>query len=302
MAERRHLTQVTLVTLFILAALPITIALPAPVLAQLFYCPERPIDRQYTAEPEPGCVPLVEEDPEPQRKENRPRSEAAPPVDLSDFQGTVVRFLTSYNGLIECCADDPGQLARVAELAKEADRLLEAAQRGMSSGVVKARGITLRELMVPITHATRNLRDLRARLERLQTMEAQVSLSDYETAGRLRRAVAEEKHAIRRQIQPIRLPESGRTGAGIQDSSIPARVGVEGDDDTSLPRASGQAPDLPGGETETLGPRTGAGIGQAGTSGGNVGQTPSTGFGIGSGSGPTGESSLPTRSGPDIAD
>lgn len=304
MPDRRLRTLVTLVTFLALATPPGLITRPAPAEAQLFYCPDRPVDRQYTAEPSPGCVPLVDKDKQARsrRDANRPRTKSVAPVDLADLQGTIVRFLERYNRFVGCCADDSDQLDRVEDLAAEADRLLDAAQGGMSSGLIQARGMTMRELIGPVTRASRNLKELMTRLERLQGLQAQVFASDYETAGRLKRQIAEEQDALRQRFQPLRLPKAGRTGAGIQDTSLPSRVGVEGGDDTTLPRASGQAPDLPGGETETLGPRKGAGIGQAGRSGSQIGQTPSTGFGIGGSSGPTGESDLPTRAGPAIGE
>ncbi len=290
----------SVMTLVALATLPGIISPPAPAQAQLFYCPDRPVDQQYTAEPEPGCVPLVDKDRQSRRDEDRPGAKPAPPVDVADLQGTVVRFLQRYNQFVTCCADDFAQLDQAEDLSDEADRLLDAAQRGMSSALVQARGMTLRELMDPVTRASWNLKELKVRLERLQVLQQQLFVSDYEDAGRVRRTIAEEEDAIRQRFQPLRLPESGRTGTGIQDTSVPARVGAG--DDTTLPASSGQASGSPAGETDSLGSRTGAGVGNAGSSGSNIGQTPSTGFGIGGSTGPTGESSLPTRAGPNIGE
>lgn len=289
------------VPIFLALALLAAGAAP-PAQAQLFYCPDRPVDQQYTAEPEPGCTPLVdkENDRRLRRDDNRPRVKAPAPVDLKDLQGYVVRFLERYNQFVGCCADDPDQLERVDDLLEEADRLLDAAQRGMSSALVQARGMTLRELMDPVTRASRNLDELAARLERLQTLEQQLFVADYEAAGRIRQSIAEQEEAIRGRFQPIHLPDGGRTGTGIQDTSVPTTVG-EGDDST-LPVSSGQAFGSPAGEADSLGSRSGAGIGSDGSSGSNIGQTPSTGFGIGGSSGPTGESSLPTRAGPNIGE
>ncbi len=290
----------SVMTLVALATLPGIISPPVPAQAQLFYCPQRPVDQQYTAEPEPGCVPLVDKDRQSRRDDDRPGAKPPAPVDLADLQGSVMRFLERYNRFVDCCADNSDQLERVDDLSEEADHLLDAAQRGMSSALVQARGMTLRELMDPVTRASRNLQELTARLERLQALQQQLFVADYETAGRVRRRIAEEEDAIRRRFQPLRLPESGRTGTGIQDTSVPARVG--GGDDTTLPTTSGQASGSPGGERDSLGSRSGAGVGNAGSSGSNIGQTPSTGFGIGGSSGPTGESSLPTRAGPNIGE
>lgn len=292
-----------LAILLVLSCLSVPLVQPSPALAQLFYCPERPIDQQYVAEPAPGCVPLVDEEERRSRRDDaRPRSEPVAPVDLADLQGTVVRFVERYNEFVACCAADSNQVHQAEDLSDEADRLLEAAQRGMSSGLIQARGMTMRELIGPVTRASRDLKELAERLERLQVLEAQRFASDYETVGRLRRAIAEEKDALRRRFQPLRLPRSGRTGTGIQDTSVPARVGGQGGEDTTLPVTSGQAPSSAGGETDSLGSRSGAGIGRAGTSGGKAGRTPATGFGIGGSSGPTGQSDLPTRAGPAIGE
>ncbi len=291
-----------LLPLVALATLPGLLAPPAPAQAQLFYCPDRPVDQQYTAEPAPGCAPLLQDKTErrTRRDEERPRSKANPPVDLSSLQNAVSTFLQRYNTLVGCCAYEPDRIDEVDDLADEADRLLMAVQRGLSSGVIQVRGMTLREIMDPITRASRNLNELSARLENLETLHGQLFRSDYETAGQVRRKIAEEEDAIRQRFQPISLSESGRTGTGIEDTSVPARVGVG--DDTTLPTTSGRAPGSQAGETDSLGSRTGAGIGDEASSGSNIGQTPSTGFGIGSPTGPTGESSLPTRAGPNIAD
>lgn len=289
-------------TLLALATLPVTISQPAPARAQLYYCPELPADQQFTAQPGAGCVPLAQDEKERQagRDDDRPRSTSKPPVDLSNLTAGVAQFVQRYNSFVECCADDPARLDKVTELGDDANALLLAIQRGMASEAMKLRGFTLRELVDPVAKASLNLIELTSQLESLRDLQEQLYVADYETAGRVRRAIAEAEDAIRRRFQPLRLPESGRTGTDIQDTTVPARVGGGGD--TTLPTAGGRTPGAAAGDTDSLGSRSGPGIGKEASSGSNIGQTPATGFGIGEATGPTGRSSLPTRAGPNIGE
>ncbi len=144
------------------------------------------------------------------------------PIKLEDLPREADKFLQRYNEFLRCCATDPSYLEEAQDLEQRAAHILRVAETGLSSGQVKTK---FRQVLLPVEQAQKDLQDLRERLRRLIEAEHRSADLTYEEAGRLRRSMQEEREGIRQGFQPASPPPPDRTGAGIEDTTLPSRTG-----------------------------------------------------------------------------
>lgn len=296
----------------------------------IYWCPDKPPDRQYVSTPQPGCQPLVEEDKDAKAqkkadKRSKPPKER-PRLTTRDIQGQVATFLQEYRDFMNCCAVT-ASLEEVEDLEEQAHHILKFVQQ---SGFVNMgtawRGMTLSQIVPPVAQAREDLRKLAARLRQLDEAYERAHSADYEAAGKERRSIREEEAAIQQDARRPPPASSAPTGTDIGGpgstqgppaTTLPNRFGTSIEDTTSpttLPSATGA--DIggvvsPGSKYQqgSLSPRAGAASGDS-TLPSHVGASPTqettlsntTGFELNTPQGPTGSSTLPSRAGPAAGD
>lgn len=298
---------------------------------RIYWCPDKPLDRQYVSTPQPGCSPLVEEEKPEAKPEKKAGTKARPPKErppltTREIQGQVAVFLQEYRDFMNCCATS-ATLEDVEDLEQHATHILKFVQ---DSGFVNMgtawRGITLSQLIPPVARAREDLRKLKTRLRKLDEAYDRAVSGDFEGAARERRKIQEEEVAIQRDSRRTPPPQSAPTGTDIGGpgttqgppaTTLPNRVGTtieQTTTPTTLPSATGAdigtvvSPDDPY-QQRSLGPRAGPRSGSTNLPT-NVGTSPTdettlsntTGFEVGAPEGPTGSSSLPSRAGPSIGE
>lgn len=288
--KRIPIPFLSLLALIPLLGIPLQSVMAAP---PIYWCPDKPADQQYSASQEAGCVPLVKKK-DPKKETTSTNKEPQRTVNINNLQHEVSGFLQQYNNYVACCSTDPSTLDEVTDLESHANDLLKAIQTGMSGENMKIRGMTFHQMLGPVNKANHNLQALKGRLEKIgDSMDRIPSLGYYE-AGIERQRIDEEQEAIRNAYGPLDLQGSDNTGTGIQNTTLPTQVGSgsgTGTTSTSLPTHTGGG--IGSSNSDDGFARTGAGIGNASSSGTDIGHTPSTGFGIGS-------NSRNTKAGPDI--
>ena len=225
--------------------------LMASAASTIYYCPERKGDQQYSAQPGPGCIPLVE------KKKDRPESTPQRDFQADNLEKDVSAFLTRYQRFLDCCKTDLNELRELEEMADELDQLLASAQANLSNYSLASRGIMLRELIPKVAKAKGDLRTLHARLESINDLSSRRDSLDFEQQGRASQKVRELEESIERDIRAPELPNSAKTGSSI---------GVAPAAGTSIGRSS----------------KSGTQIGQEGVTGQDIGVTPKSSRDIGS--------------------
>jgi hypothetical protein len=244
---------------------------PAFSASTIYYCPGRQGDQQYAAQQGPGCIPLVEKQPE--STADRPQRHFKP----DNLQQDVSTFLTRYQKFLDCCKTDLSELSVLEDMAEELDQMLASAQANLSNYSLASRGIMLRELIPRVARANSDLKVLHARLEKMNDLTSRRDQLDFEEAGRAAQAIRDLQESIERDIRAPKLPGSAKTGTGI-----------------------GAAPAA--GPAIGRSPKTGTEIGQEGLTGQDIGATPKNSRDIG-GSGLSGfEIGATGRAGPAIGE
>ncbi len=242
--------------------------------SQLYWCPDRPTDRQYSATPAPGCRPFVDDEEKKKRADRKP-DEERPPIKAQNLQSEASDFLKRYRQFVECCSTNPESLEELKSLADRATDLLEAAQNNLFSEQMKIQSHTAGQMIQPVARARDNLQRLEKRLRTLSEAQDKLPDLDFEATGRQRRRIQDEEEAIRKEFRPTLPPESAKTGTEISDTTTPNRPGTLSQD-TTLPNTTGT--DF--GNT-TLRSSTGTDVGTTPSTGGEIGHVPSTGTEIG---------------------
>lgn len=251
-----------------IGAMPVRHAFSA---STIYYCPGRQGDQQYAAQPGPGCIPLVEKNPE--TANDRPQRHFKP----DNLQQDVSTFLTRYQKFLDCCKTDLSELRELEEMADELDQMLASTQANLSNYSLASRGIMLRELIPRVARARSDLKVLHARLEKINDLTSRRDQLDFEEAGRAAQAIRDLQESIERDIRAPKLPDSAKTGTDI-----------------------GAAPAA--GPAIGRSPKTGTEIGQEGLTGQDIGATPKNSRDIG-GSGLSGfEIGATGRAGPAIGE
>lgn len=237
----------------------------------IYYCPDRQGDQQYSAQPGPGCIPLVE------KKQERPEGTPQRHFQPDNLEKDVSAFLTRYKTFLACCKTDLNELRELEEMADELDQLLASAQANLSNYSLASRGIMLRELIPKVAKARSDLKILHTRLETIDDLSSRRNQLGFEEQGHESNKIREIEESIERDIRAPKLPNNAKTGAGI--GVAPAAGPVIG-----------------------RSPKTGSEIGQEGVTGRDIGATPKSSRDIGS-SGPSGfEIGATGRAGPAIGE
>jgi hypothetical protein len=258
----------------IVAAAVVVGALPGRTVwaaSTIYYCPDRQGDQQYSPQPGPGCVPLVD------KTQDAPKGTPQRHFQVDNLEHDVSAFLVRYQKFLDCCKTDLNELREVEEMADELNQLLGSTQANLSNYSLASRGIMLRELLPRVAKARGDLKTLRARLERINDLSSQRGQSDFETAGRESQKIRELEESIERDFRAPKLPGSAKTGTAI-----------------------GVAPAA--GPAIGRSPKTGTEIGQEGVTGHEIGATPKNSRDIGT-SGLSGfEIGATGRAGPGIGE
>jgi hypothetical protein len=237
----------------------------------IYYCPDRQGDQQYSAQPDPGCVPLVDKTPDVSKGTSQRHFQ------VDNLERDVSAFLVRYQKFLDCCKTDLTELREVEDMADELNQLLGSTQANLSNHSLASRGIMLRELLPRVAKARGDLKTLRARLEKINDLSGRRGQSDFETEGRQSQTIRELEESIERDFRAPTLPASAKTGTAI-----------------GVAPAAGPAI----GRT----PKTGTEIGQEGVTGREIGATPKNSRDIGA-SGPSGfEIGATGRAGPGIGE
>lgn len=237
----------------------------------IYYCPDRHGDQQYSAQPGPGCLPLVD------KTQDMPKGTPQRHFQVENLEQDVSAFLVRYQKFLECCKTDLNELREVEVMADELNQLLASTQANLSNYSLASRGIMLRELLPRVAKARSDLKTLRARLEKINDLSSRRDQLDFETEGRESQKIRELEESIERDIRAPKLPGSAKTGASI-----------------------GVAPAA--GPAIGRSPKTGTEIGQEGVTGHEIGATPKSSRDIGN-SGPSGfEIGATGRAGPGIGE
>ena len=236
----------------------------------IYYCPDRRGDQQYSAQPGPGCIPLVE-------KKERPEGAPQRHFEPDKLEKDVSAFLTRYEKFLACCKTDLNELRELEEMADELDQLLASTQATLSNYSLASRGIMLRELIPKVAKARSDLKILHARLEKINDLSGRRDQLGFDEQGRESQHIREIEESIEREIRAPKLPNSAKTGTSI-----------------------GVAPAA--GPAIGRSPKTGAEIGQEGVTGQDIGASPKSSRDIGA-SGPSGfEIGATGRAGPAIGE
>ena len=236
----------------------------------IYYCSDRHGDQQYSAQPGPGCIPLVE-------KKERPEGVPQRHFQPDHLEKDVSAFLARYEQFLSCCKTDFNELRALEEMADELDQLLASVQSSLSNHSLASRGIMLRELIPKVAKAGSDLKILHARLKKINELSGQRGHLSLEEQGHESQHIREIEESIERDIRAPKLPKSAKTGVSI-----------------------GVAPAA--GPAIGRSPKTGAEIGQEGVTGQDIGATPKSSRDIG-GSGPSGfEIGATGRAGPTIGE
>lgn len=237
----------------------------------IYYCPDRRSDQQYSAQPGPGCLPLVD------KTQDMPKGTPQRHFQVENLEQDVSAFLVRYQKFLECCKTDLNELREVELMADELNQLLASTQANLSNYSLASRGIMFRELLPRVAKARSDLKTLRARLEKINDLSSRRDQLDFETEGRESQKIRELEESIERDIRAPKLPGSAKTGASI-----------------------GVAPAA--GPAIGRSPKTGTEIGQEGVTGHEIGATPKSSRDIGN-SGPSGfEIGATGRAGPGIGE
>ena len=243
----------------------------------IYWCPDRKSDQEYSAEPGPGCLPLVEKKVPGRDAESDVTTREPRDYQIENLQHDVKEFLSRYRRFLECCKTDLAELQELEELGQDVDDLLNSAQAKLSNYSMASRGIMLRELIQPVVKARADLKTLRAQLEKIDSYRQRRDQLDFEETGREHLKVQEIEESIEKDIRAPRLPESAKTG-------------------TSIGVAPATGPNI-GRST-----KTGSEIGRGGLTGQEIGVSPRSGRDIG-GNGPTGfQIGATGRPGPSIGE
>lgn len=225
---------------------------PAPV----YWCPNRTADQQIATSPQPGCVPLAEE--EEKQKAGKKEKEPQDLIKIHEIQNEASKFAHQYRQFLDCCTDDVDSIEKIDDLLNEANHILKSVQQkgifnsagfgigaggsggpgdGTGSGGLGggpgaspklgtfARQWTLSEIVGTVARARDDLKKLKSRMEELAEAKANVDALDYETAARERRRIQEEEEALTREFRAKMPPASARTGMEIGNSNLPTRIG-----------------------------------------------------------------------------
>lgn len=276
MKNRRELLRHLLVVVFAGAigagALPDHRALAA---STIYYCPERKADQQYSAQPGPGCMPLVNKKTE--KKPDLPSGEPERHFHPDNLPQDVSAFLARYQKFLQCCKTDLGELREIEDMADELDQLLDSTQTNLSNYSLASRGIMLRDLIPRVAKARGDIKILRSRLDKLGELSNRREALEPEEKGLALQRIRDLEESIERDIQAPTLPGSAKTGAGI-----------------------GTAPAA--GPAIGRSPKTGPDIGQEGVTGQDIGATPKSSRNIGGGGVSGFEIGATGRAGPDIGE
>lgn len=212
----------------------------------LYWCPEKPPDQQYSFNPAPGCMPFVDKQEERSRAERRQsQGKAYSEIKLETIESETSKFLQQYRQFLDCCTTDLGSLDELQDLEDQASDLLKAVQEtnllheGSPYSNRTQRQFTISQIIRTVAQARDDLRQLKSRLNQLGESMEKADKLDYETAGKVRRRIEEEKEAIAKEFRFRRPPDSARTGTEIQDTTVPNRIGTKSAD-TTLPNAFGE--------------------------------------------------------------
>ena len=271
MKNRRQVLGRILVVVFVSAlasgVLPEHSALAA---SPIYYCPDRKADQQYSAQPGPGCLPLVNKRPD------LPSGDQQRHFYPDNLPQDVTAFLTRYQKFLECCKTDLGELREIEDMADELDQLLDSTQTNLSNYSLASRGIMLRDLLPRVAKARQDIKILRARLEKIGELSTQKAL-EREEKGLATQKLWELEESIERDIHAPTLLGSAKTGGSI-----------------------GVAPAA--GPAIGRSPKTGSDIGQEGVTGQDIGATPKSSRNIGAGGASGFEIGATGRAGPDIGE
>ena len=103
----------------------------ASAASNIYYCPDRKADQQYSAQAGPGCLPLV--DRKQDKKGDLPSDEQQRHFQSANISQDVTAFLTRYQKFLACCKTDLGQLREIEDMADELDQLLASTQANLSN-------------------------------------------------------------------------------------------------------------------------------------------------------------------------
>src|SRR5690349_5117086 len=131
----------------------------------IYYCPDRKADQQYSAQPDPGCVPLVNKKTE--KKPDLPSGEPQRHFHPDNLPQDVSAFLARYQKFLQCCKADLGELREIEDMADELDQLLDSTQTNLSNYSLASRGIMLRDLIPRVAKARGDIKILRARIDKI---------------------------------------------------------------------------------------------------------------------------------------
>jgi hypothetical protein len=264
----RHMLVVVFASATAAGALPLHSAFAA---STIYYCPDRKADQQYSAQADPGCVPLADKKPEARsREQQRHFHPDNLPQDVSAFFNRYQRFLA-------CCKTDLAELREMEDMADELDQLLDATQTNLSNYSLASRGIMLRDLLPRVAKAREDIKILRARLEKIGELSSQSEALEPEEKRLASQKIRELEESIERDIHAPTLPGSARTGGSI-----------------------GVAPAA--GPAIGRSPKTGSDIGHDGVTGQDIGATPKNSRNIGAGGVSGFEIGASGRAGPDIGE
>lgn len=302
-----------------LAGLPVETAAQGNKPATVYYCPNKPPDQQISGRPAPGCVPMIDkaeeaakaEKREAARKKGQDVKEYAP-VRIENLEREISLFLEDYRKFLGCCLNTPDALDTVEDLEDRASALLKSIQeKGLTNMQTNQRGMTLSQIIPPVAQAKLDLGKLRAKLGALDKAKDKLGDLDYETAGRERRRIQEEEEALLKDFRPTLPPGSARTGTGISETTVPNKFGETVGDTTLRPATGADIGTVvsPGSDQEqSLRPRMGLETQDStltprhGAENQDTTLPSSIGFEGGTSQGPTGQSSTPSRAGPNIGD
>ena len=221
--------------------------------AKIYWCPDRKADRQITATADPGCTALYDPERDPKKPDRQGLSgnDESPekvPLKIVEIQNEASKFSREYREFVECCADDFDQLERIDDLLEQSNYILMSVQQkgiynsagfGVGSGAdglgggpgqspklgTFARQWTLSEIVGTVATARDNLTKIKTRFKELIDRLEKLDSMEYEQRAREERQIEEERAAMTRDVRTKNPPASAPTGMGMQDTTIPTRIG-----------------------------------------------------------------------------